>query len=64
MFVYFNLRAYLMHSNVTIALTICGNVSLVQGLNALKSAIILSKVPLHFVLMADRNMSNSIIEMV
>lgn len=40
-------------SNITIAITICGNASLIQGLNALKSALMLSKYHLHLIAMAD-----------
>ena len=40
-------------SNITIAITICGNASLIQGLNALKSALLLSKYHLHLIAMAD-----------
>ena len=41
---------------ITVAITICGNNSLSQGVIAIKSALILSDCHIHFVIMTDKQL--------
>lgn len=44
---------YQYKEKIVIAITICGNQSLFQGLNAIKSMLIFSKIKLHLIILTD-----------
>lgn len=52
------------HDNITVAVTICGGSSFILGMNALKSALILSKAHLHFVIMTEQELLRPITQKV